>query len=80
MRILQRFYNMYDMSERVFKDYQNRLKKWIWYNTPYLLLIGVILLWGILILLMLHFGACTESGEQYNHLKDCVSIIGGLLS
>ena len=81
MRILQRFYNMYDISERVFKDSKKeRLRKWVWYNTPHLLLIGVILLWCILIYELFCYGACTDSGVYYNHLNDGVSIIGGLLS
>ena len=84
MSIITRLYNYQDCrNKKVFKDsHRDRLRRWVWYNSPYFLLIGVILLWIILILGLIQYGACTESGEQYNHLQDCACILhftGGLL-
>lgn len=58
-----------------------RVNKWVWRNMGYLLLTITILtlISFMLISFLIVGGSCLDSGNYYNHLVDCASIIGGRL-
>jgi hypothetical protein len=77
MSILGRLYKYKDCrSKRVFKESKGKqLRRWVWYNTPYFIVLGAIVFWIILLFLFIRFGSCQDSGQEYNHLKDCIEWI-----
>lgn len=58
-----------------------KVNKWVWRNFGYIILILTVLTLVIFMLItfMIVGGSCLDSGNYYNHLNDCASIIGGFV-
>lgn len=83
MSIITRLYNYQDCrSKKVFHESKKgRLNRWCMRNFGYLLLVITILtlLAFIGVSFLIVGSSSLESGNYYNHLNDCASIIGGTI-
>lgn len=81
MSLLKKAYEYHDRRQKQVLNKESstqRLRRWIWYNSPYFLLITTILSLITFIGIMWYgIGPCLETGNYYNHLQNCASIIGG---